>query len=186
MWRCKKVHCGLETVFRKTSQSVMISCPSSVRMTTALIQLWCGVSLQGRDSLENGVVGLDLDAWCWKVLLYEQPQPSPWAQPCSPGEDVWESTCLGIICLASHVNFLYLSVSANPQYGCPGKVWYFWRDGETWTCVSLRTRRSQGLHGLFEPVLWWRGAPGPEFPFSTASSFRRQELLNDLFAKIFR
>lgn len=57
-------------------------------MSTALVQLRYGVGLRGRDSLESGVVGLGLDAQCWKALSYEQPQPSPWAWPFSPGDDV--------------------------------------------------------------------------------------------------
>lgn len=135
MRRWKNEPSGLAMVFGKTSQSVVIFCPSSVRMTAVLVPLQHSVSLWGRDSLESSVVGLDLDAQCRKVSLYEQPQPLPWDWPFSSGDDVWESTCLGIIFLASHVNFLYLSESANVQYSCLGKVWYFWRDGESYELV---------------------------------------------------
>lgn len=62
MRRWKNEPFGLAMVFGKTSQSVVILCPSNVRMTAVLVPLQHSVSLWGRDSLESSVVGLDLDA----------------------------------------------------------------------------------------------------------------------------
>lgn len=121
--------------------------------------------------------------WIWalgvqKTLPDKQPQPLYWDRPFSPADEVWEITCLGIICSASHVNFLCLSGSARLS-GCLGKAWCFQRDRESWWLVCAS----------------WQDEPGPlnvpcgkrmPLDLTFSFSFRRQDLLNDLLMKLFR